>query len=153
MDTNNEIKEQKDKNVYSRLIKLFYLVFALGALVICVCVCATAEGANWQTWLLGLIAAVCGAAAWGTLAYFIISLVRKDKPKADKYDFVSRTVYIVFFMIATIAFAAIGFQYGTLKTWIIAFIGAYGAAAVYGSIAKLIITLVKIKKEKKDVLT
>lgn len=145
--SNNGNKEVKVTNKYDQLIKLFYFVFAVGALIIYVCVCATNEAADWKVWLLGIIAAVCGAAAWGTLAYFIISLIRKDKPKVNKYDLISRAIYIIFFIVATIAFVAIGFQYGTLKVWIIAFIGAYGAATVYGSIAKLIITLVR--KDKK----
>jgi hypothetical protein len=141
-----EIKEKKVVNKYDLLIKLFYLVFALGALIIYVCVCLLNDG-DWKVWLLGFFAAACGAAAWGTLAYFIISLVRKDKER-NKYDLVSRMIYILFFIIATIAFIAIGFQYGTVKIWIIAFIGAYGAAVVYGSIAKLIITLVRKDKKK-----
>ena len=139
--------ERKVVNKYDRLIKLFYLVFGAGALIIYLCVCAAAEDADWRVWTLGAVAAVCGAAAWGTLTYFIISLIRKDKPKEHKYDLVSKVIYIILFIVATIAFVAIGFQYGTFKTWIIAFLGAYGAAAVYGSVAKLVITLVR--KDKK----
>jgi hypothetical protein len=142
-----EVKEKKAVNKYDLLIKLFYLVFGVGALIIYLCVSLINEG-DWNVWILGFFGAACGAAAWGTLAYFIISLVRKDKEKINKYDLVSRMIYIIFFIVATIAFIAIGFKYGTLKIWIIAFIGAYGAAIVYGTIAKLIITLVRIRKDK-----
>lgn len=141
----NKQNKEVTKNKYDQLTKMFYLIFGVGALIIYVCVGLTSDG-GWQVWLLGIIAAICGAAAWGTLAYFIISLVRKDKPKTNKYDLISRAIYILFFIVATIAFVAIGFQYGQTKTWIIAFIGAYGAATVYGTVAKLIITL--IRKDK-----
>ena len=140
---NNTQTEGKVTNRYDRLIRLFYLVFGAGAFIIYICVCVAAGSADWKVWVLGAVASVCGAAAWGTLASFIVSLVRKDKPEVNKYDLVSKAIYIILFIVATIAFVATGFQYGTLKAWIIAFIAAYGAAAVYGSIAKLIITLVR----------
>ena len=150
--TNNkkEIKtmlnKEKNSNKFDGAIKMSYLIFACGAAIIAVSVGVMNN--DWQTWVQGLLIAICGAAAFGFLAHFIISLIRNDKPNVNKYDLVSRSLFILFYIVASIAFIGIGFQYMQTKIWIIAFVGAYGAATIYASVAKLIITVIKVKKEK-----
>lgn len=137
-------KEKAAENKYDRAIKLFYLIFGVAGLMVFLIVGIINN--NPQIWLFAFFGAAAGTAAWGTLTYFIVSLIRKDEPASNKYDNISWAVYVLFFIIATIAFIATGLHYANAKTWLIAFIGAYGAAAVYGTIAKVIINL--IRKDK-----
>ena len=127
-------------NKYDLATRLFFLLFyAVGVIVI---VSVGLEYMTVQAWLLGLVCAAAGATVYGVIAKLIIDLVRKDR-KTAKPDVLIRLFYVLFFAVATVAFLAIGFQYGNVKTWIIAFVGSYAGAFIYGSIAWLIITLAR----------
>ena len=140
-------QERKTPNTYDMVIKLFYLLFSVGALIITVSVGVMNN--DWQIWLLAIFGSALGAAAYGVLAHMIVSIIRKDKPHKDKYDLISKAIYMLFYALATVAFITIGFEHRQTKVWIITFVCAYGAATIYGTIAKLIIMLVKAKKENK----
>lgn len=128
----------KADNKYDAAIRSFYLIFYAAGFMIFVAV--GLNSMTLQTWLLAFFGAVFGGTAYGTIAKMIINIVRTDRQK-NKADTLIQLFYVVFFSLATVAFLAIGFQENNLKTWLIAFVGAYGAATIYSSIAKLIVTL------------
>lgn len=133
----------KTDNKYDAAIRSFYLIFYAAGLIIFVAVGLSSM--TLQVWLLAFFCAALGATAFGTVAKMIISMIRKDM-QTRKADTLIKLFYVVFYMIATIAFLAIGFQENNVKIWIIAFVGAYGAATIYSAIARLIVTLVRKDK-------
>ena len=134
-----KIIKQTD-NKFDMATRTFFLLFyAIGLIVF------VAVGLQYMTilaWVLGLVCSAFGATVYGLIAKSIIDLVRKDR-KTAKPDVLIRLFYVLFFTIATVAFVSIGFQYGNVKTWILAFVGSYAGAFIYSSIAWLIITLVR----------
>ena len=132
-------------NKYDLATRIFFLLFYAAGLIVFVAV--GLQYMTAQAWILGFVCAAAGATAYGMIAKLVIDLVRKDKPRA-KADTLMRMFYFVFFALATVTFLTIGFQHNSAKTWVIAFIGSYGAAFIYGSIAWLVITLVR--KDKKS---
>ena len=131
-------------NKYDAAIRAFYLIFYAAGLIIFV-----ALGLNsmeLRTWVLAFFSAAIGATAYGTVVKMIINMVRKDR-RESRADTLINLFYVVFFSVATIAFFAIGLQYNNLKTWLIAFVGSYGAAAIYSAIARLVVTLSRKDKQ------
>jgi len=134
---------KKTDNKYDVVTRSFFLLFYAAGLIIFVAV-----GLQYMTltaWLLGFVCAALGATAYGIIAKTIVDMVRKDRTR-NCADILIRLFFVVFFALATVAFITIGLQYGTVKTWIIAFLGSYGAALIYSLIARLIITLVRKDK-------
>jgi len=128
------------ENKYDLVTRLFFLLFYAAGLIIAVSV--GLKYMTVQAWLLGLLGAAVGATAYGMVAKLIIDMVRKDRQTA-RPDTLIKLFHVVFLAIATVTFLAIGFQYGDAKTWVIAFVGSYGGAFIYASIARLIITLTR----------
>lgn len=133
----------KADNKYDMAIRSFYLIFYAAGLIIFFAV--GLNSMELQTWILAFFGAVFGATAYGTVVKMIINMVRKDRQKS-KADTLINLFYVVFFSLATVAFFAIGFEHNNLKTWLIAFVGSYGAATIYSAIARLIVTLVRKDK-------
>jgi len=134
---------KKTDNKYDSAIRTFYLLFLCAGLIIAVAVGVTHMTA--AAWVLGSLFALLGAIVYATIAKLIIDMVRKDRTVA-RPDILIRLFYVVFFSLATVAFVAIGMQHRDTKTWIIAFVGSYGAAVIYSAIAHLIITLARKDK-------
>jgi len=127
-------------NKYDAAVRTFYLLFCAAAVVIFISV-----GLRYMTaaaWLLGFICSALGAAAYGTIAKLIIGMIRRDRVKS-RSDILAQLFYVVFFSAATVAFITIGMRGGSVKTWILAFVGSYGAAFIYSCIARLIIDLAR----------
>jgi len=133
----------KTDNKYDLATRIFFLLFYTAGLIVFVAV--GLEYMTVQAWLLAFICSAAGATVYGIIAKLIVDLIRPDRPRS-KPDILIRMFYFVFFAVATVAFLAIGFQYHTPKTWVIALIGSYGAAFIYGSIAWLVITLARHDK-------
>jgi len=131
---------KKSVNKYDAAIRAFYLLFYAAGLVIFVAVGLAHMTA--AAWLLAFVCAALGATAYGTIAKLIVGMVRSDRTES-RADLLIKLFYVVFFSLATVAFLAAGIEYSGLKSWIIAFVAAYGAALVYSTIARLIVTLIR----------
>jgi len=130
----------KADNKYDAAIRSIYMIcFAAGFIIF---VTVGMNAMNLQTWLLTFVCCIAGAAFYGTVAKMIINMVRKDRQRS-KTDTLIQLFYVVFFAMATVAFLAIGYQEKNAKTWVVAFVGSYGAAVIYSAIARLIITLAR----------
>jgi len=143
MKIQDALSFRRSGNKYDVAVSTLYLLFYAAGLIIFIAV-----GLQYMTlaaWLLGFVCAVLGATAYGTIAKLIIGLARKDRTE-NRADILIRLFFVVFFSLATVAFIAIGLQYGAIKTWIIAFFGSYGAALVYSLVARLIVTLARKDK-------
>ena len=127
-----------DGNKYDMAIRTFYLIFYAAALIIFFTV--GLNSMELKTWIIAFFCAAFGATVYGTIAKMIITMIRKDKQKR-KADTLIKLFRIVFFSLSTVAFLAIGFQENNTKAWIIAFVGSYGASAIFSAISQLIITL------------
>jgi len=127
-------------NKYDTAIRCFYAIFAAIGLIVFVAV--SLQYMTWQAWLFSGFGSVLGATALSLIVRSMINMFRDDQPVA-KADVLIRVFYIVFFTIATVAFVSIGFQWNNTRTWIIAFVGAYAAALIYSTIARLIVTLAR----------
>ena len=136
----------KSDNKYDIAIRMCYIIFySIGVIVF---FAVGLKHMNLWVWLSSFVGCMLGATAYGTVAKIIITVVRKDLQdgKKVKAESVLRLSYLVIFSIATIIFVSAGIENGTVKSWLIAFVGSYGGAVIYSAIARLIITL--IRKDK-----
>ena len=133
----------KADNKFDMAIRSFYLIFYTAGFIVFLAV--GLNSMNIKTWILAFLCSIFGATVYGTIAKMIINMVRKDK-QVDKLGILKRLFYVILFSLATVAFLAIGLEEKTIKTWIIAFVGSYGGAIIFSSIAQLIITLAKKDK-------
>ena len=127
-------------NKYDQVTRIFFMLFYAAALIIYMAV--GLQSMTAEVWVLGFFCAAGGATVYGVIVKSIIDMVRKDRQTA-KPDILIRLFIVIFFAIGTVVFLSVGFQYGTAKTWVIAFIGSYGGAFIYSAIAWLIITLAR----------
>ena len=67
----------------------------------------------------------------------------KTKRSENKYDVAIRMCYLIFSAIAVIVFVSLGLQYMKLWVWALSFVCCALGAAVYGTIAKTIITVIR----------
>lgn len=147
MKVQNVFSINRASNKYDAAIRAFYLVFyAAGAIIFIV---TGLNSTDIRTWILAFFGAAFGATAYGTIAKMIVNMVRKDRQKS-RADTLLQLIFVVFFSLATVAFMAIGLEHGNIKTWAIAFVGAYGAATVYSAIAYLIVGLVRKDKNRQE---
>ena len=136
----------KSENKYDVAIRMCYLIFySIGIIVF------FSLGLQYMklwVWMLSFVCCTLGATANGTAAKIIITVIRNDLQdgKKVKAESVLRLSYLVIFSIATIIFVSTGIENGTVKSWLIAFVGSYGGAVIYSAIARLIITF--IRKDK-----
>ena len=69
-----------------------------------------------------------------------------DVNKSDnKYDVTIRMIYIIFYSIAVIIFFSLGLQYMKLWVWALSFVCCALGATAYGTIAKIIINMIRGK--------
>ena len=136
----NILLSNKTNNKYDIAIGSFYLLFYAGGFIVFFLV--GLDSLKLQTWVLAFFCSAFGATVYGTLAKMIINLIRKDKQE-NKADILVKLFYIIFFSLATVAFLAIGLQEKNIKTWLIAFVGSYGTATIFSTIARLIVTLAR----------
>jgi len=136
----NILLSNKTNNKYDIAIGSFYLLFYASGFIVFFLV--GLDSMKLQTWVLAFFCSAFGATVYGTLAKMIINLIRKDKQE-NKADILVKLFYIIFFSLATVAFLAIGLQEKNIKTWLIAFVGSYGTATIFSTIARLIVTLAR----------
>lgn len=75
--------------------------------------------------------------------------MKSKKPSTiNKYDAAIRTSYLIFYSIGAIIFLTVGLQRMELWIWAISFVYCLLGATAYGTVAKIIITL--IRKDQKN---
>ena len=126
----------KADNKYDAAIRAFYAVFYIAGFIVFFAV--GLEHMKLRTWILAFVCAFFGATVYGAIAKGIINFIRRDR-KDSKPDALRKLLQTVFFAVATVAFIAVGVQENQTKTWLIAFVGAYGGAFIFTVIAQLII--------------
>jgi len=125
---------------YAAAVRNVRLICAVAATIVWVCVAVARM--TVLAWVLGFVVCALGGAAYATIGTLILALVCRDRPR-PRSDSVIALCTVVFFSLATVAFLAIGVQHHGVKTWVVAFVGAYGAAVIYSAIARLIVSLVR----------
>lgn len=140
MEKSNIIAGAAPGNKYDIAIRTIFFIFFVAAVIVAVSVGLAHMTAT--AWVFGFIGALAGALVYTTIGKIIIDMIRKDRTRRPS-DNLIRLFYVVFFALATVAFLTIGLQRHNTRIWIIAFIASYGAAFIYASIGRLIVTLVR----------
>lgn len=66
----------------------------------------------------------------------------------NKYDTAIRSFYLLFYVGGFIVFFSVGLESMKLQTWVLAFFCSAFGATVYGTIAKMIINMIRKDKQK-----
>ena len=133
----------RSENKYDVAVRMCYLIFCtIGVIVFFT---LGLQYMKLWVWALSFVCCALGAAAYGTAAKIIITMIRKDMldGKKVKAESVLRLSYIIIFCIAAIIFVSAGTENGTAKSWLISFVGSYGGAVIYSAIARLIIAFIR----------
>lgn len=86
-----------------------------------------------------------------TYLYMKIQDYFKDNKSDNKYDVAIRMCYLIFLSIGFIVFFSVGLQYMRLWVWLLSFVCCTLGAVIYGTVAKIIITMIRkdLQSEKK----
>ena len=74
----------------------------------------------------------------------ILSFKKPD----NKYDLLTRAFYLVFYVAGLIVFVSVGLEYMTPTAWVLGFVCSVLGATAYGTIAKMIVDMVRKDRER-----
>ena len=143
MKLSDIFKAGKPDNKYDTAVQMCCLIFCSAGIIV-----FFSLGLQYMklwVWLLSFICCALGAAAYGTAAKIFITVIQKDLQdgKKVKAESVLKLSYLVIFSIASVIFLSAGIEGGTVKTWLLSFVGSYGGAVIYSAVVRLIIALIR----------